>query len=400
VQGGACADAAVKLAFIVPGGFGPDGDANTIPALASLVDELVGRHDVHVFAFASPGYRSRYALRGARVHRVEYPWLASGAGLALRGLAIGRLSAQLAYEIAREESNAPFQCFHAFWANEPGLFAGLFGHAMGVPVVLSLGGGEAVRMPEIGYGGARTRLGRAVGSLAFRMADRFTAGTTFARSFLPAPVAERTRVVPLGIDWRPFDASPTRPVGPPWRLLHVASLNLVKDQDTLLRAFARVVSELGEVTLDCVGQDALGGRVQSLAEALGLGGRVRFHGFLPPEQLAPLYRSAHVHVLSSRYESQGVVVLEAAAAGVPSVGTAVGLLPTLAPVAASIVAPGDAAGLARAIDALLLDEGARHAMGTAAQQFARAHDVVWTARAFEAIYAELLAARAGSRAAR
>jgi glycosyltransferase involved in cell wall biosynthesis len=90
------------------------------------------------------------------------------------------------------------------------------------------------------------------------------------------------------------------------------------------------------VVLDCVGADARAGAVQARAQALGLGDRIRFHGLLPPPLLAPFYRSAHLLVLSSRYESQGVVVLEAGAAGLPTVGTAVGLLPTLAPRAAKI----------------------------------------------------------------
>jgi glycosyltransferase involved in cell wall biosynthesis len=144
---------------------------------------------------------------------------------------------------------------------------------------------------------------------------------------------------------------------------------------------------MGEVTLDCIGEDTLRGDVQSRAQRAGLGAHVRFRGFVPPEELAPLYRSAHLHVVSSRYESQGVAVLEAAAAGLPTVGTAVGLLPSLAPRAACCVAPGDAPGLARAICALLEDGARREAMGAAAQAFARAHDVRWTAGAFERIYA-------------
>jgi glycosyltransferase involved in cell wall biosynthesis len=168
--------------------------------------------------------------------------------------------------------------------------------------------------------------------------------------------------------------------------VHVANLNEVKDQTTLLRAFRRVVDRLGDVRLDCAGEDALRGEIQAGAIELGLGDRVTFHGFLPQQQLAELYRRAHLNVLSSRHESQAVVVLEAASAGLPTVGTRVGLLDTLSPGAASAVPVGDAAALADAITALLADDAAREAMGAAAQAFARAHDVRWTAAAFEAIY--------------
>ena len=107
---------------------------------------------------------------------------------------------------------------------------------------------------------------------------------------------------------------------------------------------------------------------------------------MPNDELAALYRGAHLHVVSSRYESQSVTVLEAAAAGLPTVGTAVGLLATLAPDAARTVPPGDAPALADAVGELLADEPARLEMGARAQAFARAHDVRFTARAFEAIY--------------
>jgi glycosyltransferase involved in cell wall biosynthesis len=206
---------------------------------------------------------------------------------------------------------------------------------------------------------------------------------------LPPRLAGRAAIVPLGVDVAQFEAAPARPAGPPWRLVHVANLNEVKDQPTLLRAFRRVVDRLGDVRLDCAGHDALGGQIQAAARELGLGDRVTFHGFLPQRQLAELYRRAHLNVLSSRHESQGVVILEAAAAGLPTVGTRVGLLDTLSPGAARAVPVRDAEGLADAITALLTDQVSREAMGAAAQAFARAHDAVWTAGAFDDIYARL-----------
>lgn len=380
-----------KLALVVPGGFGEnDAHDRTIPVLSALVTELATRHEVHVFAFANPGEAGEHRVRGAHVHRIEYPWLPEGTSVSRRAFVFARVAAQLTRAVVREAVESRFQCFHAFWANEPGLLAGLLGRAMGIPVVVSVGGGEVVRMPEIGYGGACSRTGRALARVTFRFADEVTVGTTFARSFLPGSTAARARIIPLGIACSPFDAPPARRPGPPWRLLHVASLNKVKDQETLLDAFAEVVARVGDVSLDCVGEDALGGHVQWKARGLGLAERVRFHGLLPQDRLVPIYRDAHLHVLSSRYESQAVVVLEAAAAGLPTVGTAVGLLPTLSPEGARCVAPGDAHALADAICALLTDEDARYRMGLAAQRFAREHDAAWTARAFEAIYSNVI----------
>jgi glycosyltransferase involved in cell wall biosynthesis len=197
-------------------------------------------------------------------------------------------------------------------------------------------------------------------------------------------------VVPLGVDIARFDAPVDRPSGPPWRLLHVASINRVKDQATLLRALRLIVDQEPGVRLDWVGQDTLGGAMQQRCGELGLAAHVTFHGFRPSEDVAQLYRAAHLHLLSSHHESQAVVVGEAAAAGVPTVGTAVGVVAELAPAAAWAAPVGDAAGLAAGALALLRDAAGRARLGRAAQGWARAHDADWTAAQFESIYDDLI----------
>ena len=96
-------------------------------------------------------------------------------------------------------------------------------------------------------------------------------------------------------------------------------------------------------------------------------------------------------VITSRHEAGPLVVLEAAIAGVPTVGTRVGHIADWAPDAAVAVAVGDAASLAREIIALLADESRRFAIAHEAQRRAIAVDADSTAAAFERIYAELTA---------
>ena len=77
---------------------------------------------------------------------------------------------------------------------------------------------------------------------------------------------------------------------------------------------------------------------------------------------------------------------EAAAAGVPTVGTAVGSVAELAPASAWAVPVRDAAGLAAGALTLLRDGELRTRIGRAAQAWARAHDADWTAMRFAQIY--------------
>jgi len=87
------------------------------------------------------------------------------------------------------------------------------------------------------------------------------------------------------------------------------------------------------------------------------------------------------------------VVLEAAVAGVPTVGTAVGHLVEWAPYAAQAVRVDDPEALAGCIQRVLDDEDLRLRLAGEAQRRAVAEDADMTARAFAALYREVLARR-------
>jgi glycosyltransferase involved in cell wall biosynthesis len=172
----------------------------------------------------------------------------------------------------------------------------------------------------------------------------------------------------------------------------LASLNPVKDQTTLLEAANRLRHAGMEFRLDVVGQDTLGGAVQAHAQRLGLTDWVRFHGYVLHEELHDLVAGADLLWMTSRHEAGPIAVLEAAVVGVPTVGTAVGHISEWAPQAAVAVPVGDAAALAAETLALLRDEPRRLALAREAQRRAVAYDADWTARRFEALYEEVIAA--------
>jgi glycosyltransferase involved in cell wall biosynthesis len=208
-----------------------------------------------------------------------------------------------------------------------------------------------------------------------------------------AALGLKARRVPLGVDLRGW--SPRAPHGRgagPARLIHVASLNRVKDQPTLLRALAALARAGLAFRMDIVGVDTLHGEMERLACRLGLEDRVRFHGFKTQRELRPMMESADLLVLSSLHEAGPLVLLEAAVAGVPTVGTAVGHLAEWTPSAALAVPVGDWAALAGAISRVLADEALRLQLAAAAQCRAVREDADHTALAFEAMYLRLVAA--------
>ncbi len=372
----------MRIGWIVPGGFDRSGRKAVIPALLSLTERLAREHDVTVVVLHQEPEPCRYSLLGAEVvnlGRAPEAWPDLISFPRLR-----RMMRELA------TMGRCWDVLHGFWISESGVMAALAGRLWRVPVVVSVGGGELAWVPEVDYGGGRHWYCQSQAKVALQWADAVTVGSHYAQRPLSA-MAPRSRVVPLGVDTACFDGPVQRPDGPPWRLIHVASINRVKNQGMCLRALRRVADRLPGVHLDVVGEDWLDGDIHRMVDELGLAETVHFHGWLDSEALVPLLRRAHLYLQSSWHESQGVAVCEAAATGLPTVGTPVGVVAELAPAAARVVPHDDDGVMAEAILTLLRDRQQRVRLGQAAQHWAREHDADWTAATFEAIYRELVA---------
>ena len=186
--------------------------------------------------------------------------------------------------------------------------------------------------------------------------------------------AERLRAVPIGVD----EAYLARvrlpaefrrrftPDGAPL-VLNVARLAPYKNQADLVTAMRLVVDLLPEARLLLVGQAsdaAYATKVREAARNLGLADRCRQVGTVSAEELRRLYALCDVFVLPSLWESQGLSVLEAMAAGRPVVASDIGPVRENVPGDAGIlVPPRDRVALADAIVALLRDPERRWAMG-------------------------------------
>ncbi len=364
----------MRIALVATGGFDRSGRVNVIPALLALVERLARENDVVVYVLQYHDEPCRYQLLGATICDLGRP----------AGLLNQYRAARAA--VARD---GPFDVIHGYWAVPAGFVAAAVGRRLGIPSVVTCDSGEFVALPSIGYGQQlRIRSRLAVGA-ATRLATSVTVCTTF-QAQLALQNGIKARVIPIGVDTQIFTptASP-RDVTPPFRLLHVASLNPVKGQAVLLEALRELVREGLDVTLQIAGEDTLGGALRGAATRLGIADRVRFLGYLSSHDLVPLYHSTDLFVLSSLHEAAGVVLLEAAACGVPVVGSAVGFLADWSPDAALTVPANEPRTLATAIGALLTDPHRRHAQAARARAFAVAHDADWTAATFRTHYAEL-----------
>lgn len=169
------------------------------------------------------------------------------------------------------------------------------------------------------------------------------------RAAVPAPPGLRAQ---LG-------GSETRPL-----VLTPARLNAQKGHDALLEAIA----EVPEALFLLAGDGPERGRLEARAAELGVADRVRFLG--RREDVPQLLAACDVFALPSLYEGSSLAVLEAMAAGIPIVSSAIGGTEELIENGQSglLVPPGDAPALAAALRKLLGDPKLREDFAARARE--------------------------------
>lgn len=190
----------------------------------------------------------------------------------------------------------------------------------------------------------------------------------------------RLAVVPLALEDRvnfPLDAPAALPPGSV-RLLFVGRLELRKGIDALLAAAIPLLARFPNVYLDVVGNDALAGPAGRTYRAafeadtanVGLRDRVRFHGEVSEEALRGFYRGCDIFVAPSRFESFGLILLEAMMFAKPVVCCRAGGMPEVVIEGETglLAEPGDPVSLEQCLARLIDDPGLRQRLGTAGRR--------------------------------
>jgi len=365
-----------KIAILLHGGVDRHGEDRVIHAGLWLLERLARLHEVHVFALNQEPQPGDWDLLGTHVHNV-------GPGRGWRR----RLDAAFSAEHRR----SPFQLIHGIfgWG---GTYGALLGWRYRIPVLFYPLGDELVALNDIGYGMRRTLRGRAEMRIALAGARCVAVPSKYMMD-LAASLGCAAERVALGVALDRWPPCAPRPRDPSQRirLLHVGDIRPVKDQTMLLSAADALRNAGLDFQLDIAGHDTMDGALQRSSRARSLEASVHWHGVLRRDALRSLMDRADVLLVTSRHEAGPIVVLEAAVAGVPTVGTNVGHIADWAPTAAVAVPVGDADALARETIALLADEPRRLAVAQAALGRAVAIDADSTAAAFDRIYREMCA---------
>jgi L-malate glycosyltransferase len=169
----------------------------------------------------------------------------------------------------------------------------------------------------------------------------------------------------------------------------VGRLSAEKAPEVMIEALA--ACPVRDVILSMVGAGPLDREVRQLAEARGVGDRVRWHGIVP--EAGRSLTAFDVLLLTSWTEGTPMVLLEAMAAGVPVVATAVGGVPDVVSAREALLVPAGAAeAIGRALEETLMDPlAAKRRADSARERLARDFAIApWVAR-----YREVYSACAG-----
>lgn len=269
---------------------------------------------------------------------------------------------------------------------DPALPLGLAGHALRRPYAIVVHGAEVTvpgRIP-----GARAALaGVLQGAAHVIAAGRYPQAEVLRVAHRRPPP---TTNIPPGVDtqrFHPLDASERRKARASFGLpedghvvLGLSRLVPRKGMDVLIEAFAKLRPSFPDATLAIAGTGRDRTRLESIAARAGVA--VRFLGFVGDDAVAALYACADVFAMLCRnrwagleQEGFGIVFMEAAACGVPSIaGASGGAAEAVVDGETGHVAadPRDARAVSHALGALLDDDDRRLAMGAAARARAEA----------------------------
>ncbi len=199
------------------------------------------------------------------------------------------------------------------------------------------------------------------------------------QALLTYGVSSPIHVIPTGLRLADFadcdgaafrarhDIAPERPV-----IAYVGRVAFEKNLDFLLRVVDEVRRSLPDVLFVIAGEGPARASLERAVAKRGLTNNVRFVGYLERRtELPACYCAADAFVFASKTETQGLVLLEAMALGVPVVGLAeMGTRDVLQEGQGCRIAPDDVTGFARILAPLLADRAAAQALGAAGKRYA------------------------------
>jgi glycosyltransferase involved in cell wall biosynthesis len=365
-----------RLAVVVPGGV---GRSHFIPSLVQLLDRLSASYSLSIYSFSPDELHPLLAGQGIE-HSVPPKWFLRHKILSL---------IYFYFKIQRDHWVHPFSLLQAFWVIPSGLTVMAVNVLLRLPVVLSLPGGDTVRLPSIHYGGMKSELFRRLIRRCCMSADSVVMLTRFqeAAALMHGVVPAKVRIVPYGVDTAQFSFRP-KPLSYPLQLISIGSINRVKNIFLQIDTLALLRREI-DCRLTVVGKDIIHGQAHAHAEALNVGHLIQWAGNSAHDEIPSLLHESHVLLHTAWYEAEGVVMMEAFAAGTVVAVVRVGLLAEIDAEGECSVDQYDASALCEKILGLVRNPARFAQIQARNRQHAEHYTIDRTAAEYRKLYEEL-----------
>jgi 1,2-diacylglycerol 3-alpha-glucosyltransferase len=181
-------------------------------------------------------------------------------------------------------------------------------------------------------------------------------------------------------------------------LLYVGRVAYEKNIDFLLRALEQALAHIPDLLLTIAGEGPALESLRKLAATRNLQEQMLFVGYLDRrDALLDCYRAADSFVFASRTETQGLVLLEAMALGVPVISTAVmGTRDIVGPKRGALVPADNEADFARNIVKLMNDPALRARLGAEGRAYAAEWNAGTLAGRLSDAYQEVIGANSSA----
>lgn len=209
-------------------------------------------------------------------------------------------------------------------------------------------------------------------------------------------ITDRVTVMPTGIDLTPYrNASGTAVRAQHgWRedqrvIMSMGRLANVKNWPLLIDAAQIVLTKHPDVHFALIGDGPERDSLEKQAQKLGIAGRFEFVGRVPYEEVPGYLKAGDLFAYASTTETQGLVTLEALAAGLPVAAVdASGTNETVEDGRDGLLTANDPQALADAIDRVLTDEALYYQLQEAAKAKAEAWDIKVLSQKLLDVYAQ------------
>lgn len=176
------------------------------------------------------------------------------------------------------------------------------------------------------------------------------------------------------------------------RVLYVGRVDPEKSIHLVVKAFAKALNQMSNIELVIVGDGTDLENLKHLAKELGIEKNVKFLGRIMPPELIKIYRTGDVFATGSETETQGIVLIEAAAVGLPLIAVDVGAVGEICinQVNGELCEPKNIDQISKSMVKILTDEKLAKKYGKESIKLANKHDLNRTLDRFVEIYEEAI----------